>query len=161
MQLLVSGKTKTTYTQEHLKFITYLYDLDADEYISDWALDDLHKGHDKDQEEERTQRNRRHLRESIRHHLNLMNRFDKNCRIILPKLSFALFTKYMIDIRSMDDNNNVCYMSSVSYGTIKKLLGVSLQCIWTRDGGVLEQRVEHIHEGSEKDNCKGKGSKWR
>ena len=150
MQLLVSEKTKTTYTQEHLKFITYLYDLDADKYISDWALDDLHKGHDKDQEEERTQRNRRHLRESIRHHLNLMNRFDKNCPIILPKLSFALFTKYMIDIRSMDDNNNVCYMSSVSYGTIKSSLVYLFNASGHKMEGSLSKELNTFMRGLKK-----------
>jgi hypothetical protein len=62
MQSIVSDRTMVTYTQEHLKFIIYLYDLDADEFIWDEVLDDFHKAHDEDQENERTKENRRLLR---------------------------------------------------------------------------------------------------
>jgi hypothetical protein len=34
-QLLVSDGTKDTYALENIRFITYLYDLDADEFIWD------------------------------------------------------------------------------------------------------------------------------
>src|SRR5210317_1365811 len=102
MRLLVFDSTKATYTQEHLKFITYLYNLDADEFISDWVLDDFHNApHDKDQEEARTNRNRRHLRECIRRHLFSMNWFDKNCPIVLAKVTYTLFLGYMLDVRNL------------------------------------------------------------
>ena len=35
MQSIVSDGTLVIYNQEHLRFITYLYDLDADEFIWD------------------------------------------------------------------------------------------------------------------------------
>src|SRR6056300_1432925 len=122
MRLLVSDGTKATYTQEHLKFIAYLYDLDADEFISDWVLDEFHKAHDKDQEQARTKRNRRHLRECIRRHLHSMNRFDKNCPIVLAKVTYTLFSGYMLDVRSTDESGILSYMSASTYGTMKSAL---------------------------------------
>jgi hypothetical protein len=119
MQSIVSDGTLVTYNQEHLKFIIYLYDLDADEFIWDEVLDDIHIAHDEVQGNERTKENRRHLRECIRGHLSLMNRFGNNCPIVLQKVSFSVFTKYMLDVRSMDENDNICYMSAATYNLMK------------------------------------------
>ena len=119
---LVSDGTKATYTQENLIFVIYLYDTDADNFIWDQVLDGFHKAHEKDQEEERTKKSRRNLRECIRHHLSLMNRFDKNCPIILQKITYAVFTRYMLDIRSRGDGDDIVYLASTSYGLMKSAL---------------------------------------
>lgn len=121
MQQLVSDGTIATYAIEQTRFITYLYDLDADEFIWDQVLDDFHEAHNKDQENRRTKQ-RTNLRACIRRHLSLMNRFDKNCPIVLPKITFNVFTKYMINHRSMDENETVSYHAATSYGTMKSAL---------------------------------------
>jgi len=69
MQQLVSDNTKDTYALENIRFIVYLYDRDPDEYIWDQVLDDFHKAHEEDEENQRTKK-RPSLRACIRRHLS-------------------------------------------------------------------------------------------
>ena len=117
---LFSGRTKVTYKQENVKLILYLYDLDADEYVSDFVLNDFHKAHDTDQENERTKKSRKNLRNCIFDCLEKMNRWNKRCPIILPKLSFNLITDCMVKERSQVENDN--FLANSTYGTIKSSL---------------------------------------
>ena len=120
---MVAPSTLKAYRIEQLKFITYLYDTNADKFISDSVLQIFHEAHQKDQENDKSKKTRKHLRKCIKEHLKKMNRYDNNCPVVLQHVSFSEFTKYMLDFRSKDEDGVLHYLSKSAYGHMKSAFG--------------------------------------
>ena len=65
MKHRVATKTRQIYNRENVRFIIYLYDLDADNCIWDWVLNNLHKAHNAKQSNKKTKKSRRNLHNAI------------------------------------------------------------------------------------------------
>ena len=123
MHIIAPG-TSDAYTKANVIFIMYLYDSKPDGYIWDKALDDFHKAHDKDQENERTKTSRTNLRECIKGYLKEFYARKKNfkCPIVLQKINFSLFTHYMMDVRSKNEKQELELLAHSTYGGMKAAL---------------------------------------
>ena len=116
---MVAPSTLKAYRLEQLNFITYLYDTNADKFISDTFLQFFHQAHEKDQENDKSKKTRKHLRGCILEHLTKMNRYNNKCPIVLKHVTFSEFTKYMINFRSKNEGGVIHYLSNSAYGHMK------------------------------------------
>ena len=124
MKHRVATKTRKTYQRENVRFIIYLYDFDADSYyIRDEVLDDLHKANDEDKTNDKTKKSQKNLRNAILTKLTLMNptHIDRFGPVVLQKIDFYLFTKYIVDDRKGGVNGAEA-LSAASYGLCKSAL---------------------------------------
>lgn len=141
---LVAPSTRKAYRLEQLKFITYLYDTNADKYISDTFLESFHQAHEKDQENDKSKKTRKHLRKCIREHLTKMDRFNKKCPIVLKQVTFSVFSEYMIDFRSTDEDGAICYLSKSAYGHMKSAFGNLFKTTNQKMDSALENELNQL-----------------
>jgi len=115
MNKFVAKKSATKYTNENVSLMLWLFDEDPDEYLFDWTLDAAFKAHEEDQESEKTTKSRINLRGYFKSLLLRITKVDRNCPLILEKVTFSVFSHYLT-------NRKGKMLSKSAYGGVRSAL---------------------------------------
>ena len=118
MSQIVATTSKMKYINDLIALMIWLFDDDQlqEALLFDWALAGMTTANEVDIRHETEElKKRTHLRRECKRLLDRVNQHEKNSPIILPKLSFNIFSHYLTTRK----NRNGGLLSKSSYGGIR------------------------------------------
>ena len=112
----VAKSSLKMYDRSNIRLILYLFDIDPEMFLHSSFLDDALEADDLDFALGWKEKGRRdNLRDLCKKRLEIVNKHDKNCPLILQKVTFNVFSHYLATKR----NKKGEMMSKSSYGMFR------------------------------------------
>ena len=92
----VAGNTKKQYTGHNVNFLFWLFDKDPERYLHNSILDNAYKENKKDEDEPAKGKNKRkYLRTFFQNCLSEVGKTENSCPVVLPNITFNVFSDYL------------------------------------------------------------------
>ena len=117
MKAVVSKKSEKKYRNENITFLLWVYDSDImikDMLLEEWFIAKLEDAEAGDRL--RGKATRPAMREVCRDCLDAVNKEAKNCPLILPSLTFNLFSHYLTTQKKKSNNNTMLSRTAYTMG---------------------------------------------
>ena len=106
MRRVVSHNSSVSYRNNNIIFLLWLYDNEEtrEELLQDWMVEKMDRAVSLDEASDRSRRSRPAVRRVCKQALDNINKTDKNCPIVLTKLTFNLFSHYLTTRKNKKGN---------------------------------------------------------
>ena len=136
MKRVVADMSNASYCKNNIILMLWLYDIEEmrEELLCDWMVDRMNRVSSSDEATNATRRSRPAVRAECRKALDEISKADKNCPILLNKLTFNIFSHYITTRK----NKNGDYLSKAGYGQIRS----SLKHLYRMSGETMDEQYE-------------------
>lgn len=120
MKKSVGDGSNYNYDNQNITFILWLFDNDMhrEELLADWMVSRLYEAQALDNVTNGGRSKRPNMRAACKEALSAMNKHEDNCPIVLPKLTFNLFSHYMTTRKDRKGE----LLDKSSYGQVRSAL---------------------------------------
>ena len=159
MSLVVADNSSICYRNNNIIFILWIYNNEErrEELLHDWMVVQLIQAEAEDHQTPRTQKSRPNARAVCKAALESINKVDKNCPIVLSKISFNLFSHYVTTRKTSKGD----YLSKAGYGLIRSALKHLYRMSGEKMGPKFENELSQFMSGLKRTVAKVKADSGR